>query len=69
MVVGQHRDTVIFLRIQAADPRQPVANADLKPGLVQTVFQFDNRVAQIIRQRAKRRAAAAGRYTPAYLSR
>jgi hypothetical protein len=29
MVVGQNRNTVIFLRIQAADPRQTVTDADL----------------------------------------
>ncbi len=31
MVIGQHGDPVILLRIQTADPRQPIANADLKP--------------------------------------
>jgi hypothetical protein len=48
MMVGQNRNTVIFLRIQAADPRQTITNADLKPGLVQTVFKFvQDRVAEI----------------------
>lgn len=57
VMVGQHRDTAIFLSIQAADPRQPVTNTNLKPGLVETVFQLaDNGIAQIIRQGAKRRA-------------
>ena len=31
VMIGQHGNTIIFLRIQTADPRQPVANADLKP--------------------------------------
>lgn len=40
MMVGQNRKSIIFLRIQAADPRQTIADADLKPGLIQAVFQF-----------------------------
>ena len=40
MMVGQNRKAVIFLRVQAADPRQTIADADLEPGLIQTVFQF-----------------------------
>lgn len=31
MVIGQHGNTVILLRVQTTDPRQSVANADLKP--------------------------------------
>jgi hypothetical protein len=61
MVIGQHGNAVIFLRIQTADPRQPVANADLKPGLIEPVFQLaEDRIAQIIGQRAERRAAYRG---------
>ena len=40
MVVGQNRQSVIFLCIQAADPRQTIADADLKPGLVQAIFKM-----------------------------
>lgn len=48
MVVGQNRQSVIFLCIQAADPRQTIADADLKPGLVQAIFQLiQNRIAKI----------------------
>jgi hypothetical protein len=48
MMVGQNRKAVIFLRIQAADPRQTITDADLKPGLVQTVFKFvQDRIAKI----------------------
>ncbi len=61
MVVGQHRDAVIFLGIQAADPRQAVTDADLIPGLVQAVFQLiQNRITQVGAQGAKRRTSAAG---------
>ena len=48
MMVGQNRKPIIFLRIQAADPRQTIADADLEPGLIQTVLQFiQYRIAQI----------------------
>ena len=61
MVIGQHGDPVILLRIQTADPRQPVANADLKPGLIEPVLQLaEDRIAQIVGQRAERRAAYRG---------
>ena len=61
MVISQYRDAVIFLGIQAAHPRQPVANANLKPGLIQPIFELaDNRVTQITRQGAKWRAAHGG---------
>ncbi|MNO06429.1 hypothetical protein D3C81_2281910 [compost metagenome] len=48
MVIGDHRNAAVFLRIQAADPRQTVAHADLKPGLVESVFQLaENGIAQV----------------------
>ncbi len=57
MMVCQYRDAVILLGIEAADPRQSVTNADLKPGLIQSVFQTgNNRIAQIICQYAQRLA-------------
>ena len=58
VMIGQYGNTIIFLCIQTADPRQPVANADLKPGLIEPVLQLaEDRIAQIIGQRAERRAA------------
>ena len=61
MVVGKDGDAVIFLGIKAAHPRQPVADANLKPGLIQPIFKLaDNRVTQITRQGAKGRAANGG---------
>ncbi len=38
VMIGQYGNTIIFLCIQTADPRQPVANADLKPGLIEPIF-------------------------------
>ncbi len=62
MVIGQNRNAVIFLRVQAAYPRQAVADADLIPGLVQAVFEFiQNGIAQVGAQSAKGRASAIGR--------
>lgn len=61
MVIGQHGNTVILLRVQTTDPRQPVANADLKPGLIEPVLQLaEDRIAQIVGQRAELRAAYRG---------
>ena len=39
MMVSQNRDTVILLGIQRADIGQPLADANLIPGLIQSVFQ------------------------------
>ena len=62
MVVGENRDAVIFLRIQAADPRQAIANADLIPRLIQTVFELiQNGVTQVGAKGAKGRTSATGR--------
>lgn len=38
MVIGQHGNTVILLRVQTTDPRQSVANADLKPCSIEPVL-------------------------------
>lgn len=61
MVIGQHGNTVILLRVQTTDPRQSVANADLKPCLIEPVLQLvEDRIAQIVGQRSERRAAYRG---------
>ena len=61
MVISEYGDAVIFLRIQTAHPRQAVTDAYLKPGLIQPIPELaDNRIAQIIRQGAERRAASGG---------
>lgn len=39
MMIGQNRDTVILLGVQRADIGQSLANANLIPGLIQSVFQ------------------------------
>ncbi|MNL78024.1 hypothetical protein D3C87_2043220 [compost metagenome] len=58
MVIRDNRNAAVFLRIQTTHPRQPIADTDLKPGLVQTVFKFiQNGVAQIVTERPERRAA------------
>ncbi|MNL76883.1 hypothetical protein D3C87_2029240 [compost metagenome] len=48
MMIGNHRNTVVFLGIEAAYPRKPVAHANLEPCLVKPVFQLtENGIAQV----------------------
>lgn len=59
VMVSQHRNTVIGLRVQTINLSQAIANANLKPGLVQAIFKSGNHgVAYIISQGAKMSAAA-----------
>ena len=46
MVIGEDRNAVILLGVEATDPRQAIADANLKPGLIEPVFQLaDYRIA------------------------
>jgi hypothetical protein len=62
MVIGNDRNTVVFLSIQAAYPRQAITDTDLEPGLIQAIFELiQDGITQVTAERTKWRATAVWR--------